>query len=139
MVLLAPVRVLHSFIYIASTSASGGHPCPVQMAFWVCAGSVLTTAHSPQLLQPHSTVEICQRARMARAGAHLRLGLTLGFAGHWPESWAISACFICLVLGVSKCMHVCSSQTESKFLTVLLFVPLVFKPAKGTHLPGVRA
>lgn len=35
-------------------------------------------------------------------------------------------------------MHVCSLQTESRFLTALLFVPLVFKPAKGT-LPGVRS
>lgn len=70
---------------------------------------------------------------MARTGAHLRLGLTLGFVGHWPESPGSFS-----LLGVSKRMRVCSLQTESRFLTVLLFVPLVFKLAKGTHLPGVR-
>ena len=79
------------------------------------SGSVValffTTAHSSQLLQPHATVEICQRTRMARTGAHLRLGLTLGLVGHWPESWAVWAYFVRLVLGVSKCMHVCSLQS----------------------------
>ena len=33
------------------------------------------------------------------------------------------------------CAH--ASRMESRFLTALLLVPLVFKPAKGTHLPGV--
>ena len=38
-----------------------------------------------------------------------------------------------LFLGISR--QVLNKQ--SRFLTVFLLVPLVFKPAKGIHLPGV--
>lgn len=137
MELLAPSELCPAPSMLPPQVPAVATPTPFRWHAGSVLGLLFTTVHS-QLRQPHSTVEICQRARMARTGAHLRLGLTLGFVGRWPESWAVSACFLRLVLGVSKCMRVCSLQTESRFLTVLLFVPLVFKPAKGTHLPGVR-
>lgn len=101
---------------------------------WLCASRL----HTPQLLQPHST-----GWRFARGQGWLERVLISGWGSHWGFAWVPpeSGPFqpaVRLVLGVSQCMHMCSSD-RSKFLTVLLFVPLVFKPAKGTPLPGGRA
>lgn len=54
----------------------------------------------------------------AQVGAHARVVI-----GNQPESWAVSICFLSLVF--------------HEWSLGLLLVLLVFKPAKGTHLPIV--
>lgn len=56
--------------------------------------------------------------------------------GKQPESQAFSTL---LALPPFRSKQACgySSQAESRFLIAQLSVPLVFKPAEGTHLPGV--
>lgn len=53
--------------------------------------------------------------------------------GNWMKSQAVSICFLCLV---PKSEQVCASFSlvESRCLTALLLVPLVFKLAKRTCL-----
>lgn len=54
--------------------------------------------------------------------------------GNQPGFPAVSICFLYLFFR-NKQMFMLSSWVESRFLTALLLVPLVFKPAKRTHSP----
>ena len=63
----------------------------------------------------------------------LRLGSSLECSWETRKN-LIQFHFSCLVSGVSQ-VCACTSLAESRFLTALLLVPLVFKVAKGTHLP----
>ena len=85
----------------------------------------------------HPSGMLPHRARGARVGTRCGPGCMVGCHGKLarvPGSLKLltQPCF------GNKEGCACTSQVESKFLTAPLPVLLVLKPAKGTHLPGIR-
>ena len=66
-------------------------------------------------------------------GARVSTGVTVA---SWPQFWAVSIYFFYLLWCVSKHVHVLHEQGLGS--TTLLSVPLLFKPANGPRLSGVR-
>ena len=94
---------------------------------WLCSLQICTLLGNGHLCP---TGELILEAKVA--GAHVGM-----VAGNWLESQAVCFNLLPSTCFGSKQALACSSQVESRFLTALLLVLLVFKPAKGTHLPGV--
>ena len=136
--LISSLISLDSSQSTASVSASNGHPHPLHMQYQVqaCSGChkwALSLALAAFSLHPNGELHWNKRCQ---GGCSTWAGTCTGVVmGNWPEPWAVSTCFLRLVTG-SKQAYVHSSRAESRFLTALLLVPLFFKPAKGTPLPG---
>ena len=82
---------------------------------WIC---ITKQAGPQQVLGSGWDKHWGDRRKLARVSCSFNL---LSLPGFWSKQ---------------ACMY--SSGVESGFLTTLLLVPLVFKPARGTHLPSVR-
>ena len=126
---------------------STGTPVRVQTALDLLPLSSphLDAVQGPSWLRPPQlhTVLSCYRlhprvelGRGARAGAQLGLGRELGDPGQ-PARAPGGLNLLPLPYFRSKQAGAHASRVESRFLTALLLVPLVFKPAMVTHSLGV--
>lgn len=107
------------------------------MPFWVQACTVPYNSTLPSALSALTLMWSCATEQVwpeqelgsdwgAHSGSHRKMAKVLGNFHLLPLP-----CFGC------KQVLAHPSQEESRFLTALLLVSLVFKPAKQTHLPGL--
>ena len=112
-------------------------PSPHSDAFWVPVSSVF---HNCVLPSATAALLLVWSCAVGQEEPEQVLGsdfsMCWGSCRRLAEAQAVSICFFCLVSG-GKEARAQSSQAEFRFLTALLFVPLVFKPAEGTCLSAV--
>ena len=76
-------------------------------------------------------------SRMGRGRSLVRAGnCARAVLAGWPKQQAVFNLLPLFWNWDQASLCACSSRAESQFLTALWEPPLVFKPSKGTHLPG---
>lgn len=107
------------------------------MQGWVRASSLSYRCTLSSTIAAFDLVGSRAEARGAGVGAQCGLGNALNQLQETDQSPRPFNLLPVLLLGVNK-EYSHSSRANSRFLTALLLVPLVFKSTKGTHLLGVR-
>ena len=139
---------VHAYVVLALQSEFTPDLLPPQVPVMVILAPFRCSARSVPAPSPTAAlffamatfalVRSCAGAKAAGAGAQCGLGCVLRSweTSQSPEQFQSASSS--LFPGVSKQACACFLRVESRFPTALLLLPLVFKPPKGTHLPGVK-